>query len=418
MSPAPAIRALVTGVGAVSPLAGDAPGTWAGMLAGRSGTVLLEDDWARALPVRLGAPAVDPVQALDRVRARTLDRCGQLALAAAREAWADAGAPDCDPERLAVVVGTGIGGITTLLTAYDTLREHGARRVSPHAIPMLMPNGPAAAIGLELTARGGVHCPVSACASGAEAVAMALELVRSGRADVVVCGGTEASLHPLPMAAFAAMRALSTRESDPAGASRPYDRERDGFVLGEGAGILVVERAEHAAARGARAYAELAGAGMTSDAYHVAAPDPVGAQAGRAVREALADADAKPDEVTHVNAHATGTPLGDTAEARALRDALGSAVDRVAVSATKSTTGHLLGAAGAVEAIACVLALANRLAPPVRNLTDPEPGLDLVRGQPRPLPASGVALSDSFGFGGHNVCLTFRTTVGAEARHR
>lgn len=306
---------VVTGLGAVTPLGGDMTSTWSALVAGTSGARLLEDDWAAELPVRIAAPAaVDPAEVLDRVEARTLDRGQQLAVVAAGEAWTDAGAPDVEPERLAIVIGTGIGGVLTTLAAYDTLKERGARRVSPHTVPMLMPNGPAAAVGLRLGARAGVHAPVSACASGAEAVALALDLVRSGRADVVVCGGTEAAIHPLPIAAFASMRALSTRESEPAAASRPFDKGRDGFVLGEGAGVLVVESAEHAAARGRTAYAVLAGAGISADSHHVAAPEPTGAGAARAMQGALRDAGLAPEDVRHVNAHATSTPAGDVAE--------------------------------------------------------------------------------------------------------
>ena len=400
---------VVTGLGAVTPLGGDVASTWSALLAGESGARVLEDEWAAQLPVRLAAPAAaDPAEVLGRVEARTLDRGQQLAVVAALEAWADAGTPEVDPERLAVVVGTGIGGILTTLSAYDTLRERGARRVSPHAVPMLMPNGAAAAVGLRLGARAGVHAPVSACASGAEAVALALDIVRSGRADVVVCGGTEAAVHPLPLAAFASMRALSTREDAPAAASRPFDKGRDGFVLGEGAGVLVIESAAHAAARGRAAYAALAGAGMSADAYHVAAPDPVGAGAARAMQSALRDADLAPADVRHVNAHATSTPAGDIAEASALRTVFGRAADQLAVTATKSCTGHLLGAAGAVEAVATVLSLHHHTVPAVRNLDDPDDAVDLdvVRVDPRQV-APGAALSNSFGFGGHNVALAF-----------
>ncbi|HET7406482.1 MAG TPA: beta-ketoacyl-[acyl-carrier-protein] synthase II [Mycobacteriales bacterium] len=400
---------VVTGLGAVTPLGGDMTSTWSALVAGTSGARLLEDDWAAELPVRIAAPAaVDPAEVLDRVEARTLDRGQQLAVVAAGEAWTDAGAPDVEPERLAIVIGTGIGGVLTTLAAYDTLKERGARRVSPHTVPMLMPNGPAAAVGLRLGARAGVHAPVSACASGAEAVALALDLVRSGRADVVVCGGTEAAIHPLPIAAFASMRALSTRESEPAAASRPFDKGRDGFVLGEGAGVLVVESAEHAAARGRTAYAVLAGAGISADSHHVAAPEPTGAGAARAMQGALRDAGLAPEDVRHVNAHATSTPAGDVAESSAIRTAFGPAAGQLAVTATKSCTGHLLGAAGAVEAALTVLSLHHHLVPAVRNLDDPddEVQLDVVRVDPRPL-APGAALSNSFGFGGHNVALAF-----------
>jgi len=406
---------VVTGLGAFSPLGGDVPTTWEAMLAGRSGVRALTEPWVTDLdlPVRIAATtAVDPLDVLDRVEARKLDRTEQLALLAAREAWADAGSPQVDPERLGVVVASGIGGALTLLGQWDVLREKGARRVSPHSIPMLMPNGPAAYVGLELQARAGVHTPVSACASGAEAVSYGTRMIRDGRADVVVVGGTEACLHPLPLAAFAAMMALSKRNDEPERASRPYDKGRDGFVFGEGAGILVLESAEHAAARGARVYAHVAGQGITSDGHHIAQPDPEGRGAIRAIRFALDDAGAAPADIVHVNAHATSTPQGDVAEAVAIRAALGDAADTAAVSATKSMTGHLLGAAGAIESIAAVLALHQRIAPPTINLDDPddEVHLDVVSGAPRRLPDGTIhALNNSFGFGGHNVALVFRS---------
>jgi len=405
---------VVTGLGATTPLGGDVASTWAGLLEARSGVRRLDAEWAAELPVRIAAPvAVEPTEVLDRVEARTLDRAQQFALVAAREAWADAGfSPEAgvDPERLAVVVGTGIGGVLTLLTQYDALRERGARRVSPHTVPMLMPNGPAATVGLALTARAGVHTPVSACASGAEAIALALDLLRAGRADVVVAGGTEAAIASLPIAGFAAMRALSTREDEPETASRPYDKARDGFVLGEGAAVLVLETREHAHRRGARVYAEFAGAGISADAHHVAAPEPTGAGAARALALAMRDAGLQPSDVVHVNAHATSTPLGDVAEANALRTALGDAASTIPVTATKSCTGHLLGAAGALEAAITVLSLHHGVVPPTRNLDDPddEVGLDVVRFEPRALAPGGAALSNSFGFGGHNVTLAFK----------
>ena len=405
------MKVVVTGLGATTPLGGDVASTWAGLLHARSGVRRLDEEWAADLPVRIAARiAVEPTDVLDRVEARTLDRSQQFALVAAREAWADAGIDGVDPDRLAVVVATGIGGVLTLLAQYDILRERGARRVSPHTVPMLMPNGPAATVGLALTARAGVHTPVSACASGAEAIALALDLLRAGRADVVVAGGTEAAIASLPIAGFAAMRALSTRDDEPEAASRPYDKARDGFVLGEGAALLVLETEEHARRRGARVYAELAGAGISADAYHVAAPEPSGAGAARALALAMRDAGLQPDDVVHVNAHATSTPLGDVAEASALRTALGAAAERIPVTATKSCTGHLLGAAGALEAAVTVLSLHHGVVPPTRNLDDPDDdvGLDIVRFEPRALPANGAALSNSFGFGGHNVTLAVK----------
>ena len=393
----------ITGLGALTPLGPDVTALEDGLLTGRSGTRLLEDPAFADLPVRLAA-TVELDGRLERVEARTLDRVQQVALVAAREAWAHAGTPQVEPERLAVVIGSGIGGALTLLAQDQVLREKGPRRVSPHLVPMLMPNGPAATVGLEIGARGGVHCPVSACASGAEALAVALELLRSGRADVVVAGGAEACVHPLPLAGFAQMRALSARHDEPAAASRPYDKGRDGFVLGEGAGVMVLETEAHAAARGATVHARLSGAGLASDAHHVTAPDPTGAGAARSITAALADAGVGADEVGHVNAHATSTPIGDLAEARALNLALGA--HRPPVTAPKSCTGHLLGAAGAVEAIAAVLALRSGMVPAIRNLDDPddEADVDAVRTLPREHPHD-VALSTSFGFGGHDVSL-------------
>ncbi len=395
----------VTGLGALTPLGPDVAALTEGLLASRSGVRLLEGEQWDALPARLAA-TVELEGRLERVEARTLDRVQQVALVAAREAWADAGAPEVAPERLAVVIGSGIGGALTLLQQYDVLQAKGPRLVSPHLVPMLMPNGPAATVGLALGARAGVHTPVSACASGAEAIAVALELLRSGRADVVVTGGAEACVHPLPMAGFAQMRALSTRHDAPEAASRPYDKGRDGFVLGEGAGILVLETEEHARARGARVHARLAGAGLAADAHHVTAPDPEGTGAARSITIALQDAELAPTDIGHVNAHATSTPLGDIAEARALGLALGS--HRPAVTATKSCTGHLLGAAGAVEAVATVVALRDGVVAPIRNLDDmdDEADIDAVRFVPRELDHH-AALSTSFGFGGHDVSLVF-----------
>ena len=397
---------LVTGLGATTPLGGDAPSTWAAMLAGKSGVREIDAEWAGDLPVRIAAYlAVEPTDTLERVEARRLDRSQQVALVAAREAWADAGTPEVDPERLSVVVGTGIGGLVTILGQDHIRKERGHRRVSPLTIPMVMPNGAAATVGLEIGARAGVHAPVSACASGAEAIAWGLDIIRSGRADVVVVGGTEACIHPLPLAGFAQMQALSTRNDDPEAACRPFDKGRDGFVLGEGAGILVLERAEYAKARGARGYAQLAGAGITADAHHIAAPDPVGAGASRAITQAVRDAGLTAADIGHANAHATSTPVGDSVEAAALLNALG---EHSVVTSTKSMTGHLLGAAGAVEAIATVLAVRDGVVPFTRNLDDPDDDihLDLVRGEPRHITLH-AAVNDSFGFGGHNVALVF-----------
>jgi 3-oxoacyl-[acyl-carrier-protein] synthase II len=374
---------------------------------------LLSEEWAQTIPVRFAARvAVEPSEQMERVEMRRLDRSEQFAVIASREAWKDAGSPEMDKERLGVVIASGIGGVTTMLDQYDILREKGARLVSPHTVPMLMPNGPAANVGLELQAKAGVHTPVSACASGAEAIGYALEMIRNNRADVVVSGGVEAAIHVMPMSGFAAMKALSTRNDDPARASRPYDLNRDGFVLGEGGGVLVLEEYEHARARGAKIYCELVGQGLTSDGYHIAAPDPDGAGVQRAIKFALRDAGLSTKDIVHLNAHATSTPAGDVAEANALRAALGDDADHVAVSATKSMTGHLLGGAGAIESVFIVKSLQDRLAPPSINIDDLDPAvtIDVVRDKPRALPAGDIAaLNDSFGFGGHNVVLVFKS---------
>ena len=406
-------RVVVTGLGATTPLGGDVASTWDGMLAGRSGTSALTDDGFASLPTRIAAwAAVDPATVLDRVQARRLDRCEQFALVAAREAWADAGAPEVPPERLGVVVSSGIGGISTTLAGYDTLRDRGWQRLSPFTIPMLMPNGSAGWIGIELGARAGIHTTVSACASGAEAIGYAIDMIRMGRADVVLAGGTEAAIIPLNIAAFAAMRALSTRNDEPERASRPFDKGRDGFVLGEGAGMVVLESAEHAQRRGARLHAVAAGSGYSADAHHIAQPEPSGRGIVAAIQAVLADAGLDPDQVVHVNAHATSTPAGDAVEGQAIATALGPAADGVVVSATKSMTGHLLGGAGSVEAVATILALRDRVAPPTINLDDPddEARVDIAT-KPRELAPHGrapmAALNNSFGFGGHNVTLAF-----------
>jgi len=404
---------VVTGLGAITPVGADVASTWDALLAGRSGVVKLTEDWAQELPTRIAAwAAADPATLIDRVQARRLDRCEQFALVAAREAWAAAGKPEVDPERLGVVVSSGIGGVASTLTAYDTLREKGWNRLSPFTVPMLMPNGSAGWISIELGARAGVHTTVSACASGAEAIGYGIEMIRSGRADVVLAGGTEAAIMQLNIAAFAAMRALSTRNDEPERASRPFDKGRDGFVLGEGAGMVVLESAEHAARRGATVHAVAAGVGYSADAHHIAQPEPDGSGVILAIRRVLADAGLNPEQVTHVNAHATSTPVGDVVECEAIAAALGPAASGVVVSATKSMTGHLLGGAGAVESVAAILALRERVAPPTINLEDPEDDAGLhIATEPTKLQPRGTApmavLNNSFGFGGHNVALAF-----------
>ncbi|ARF55179.1 beta-ketoacyl-ACP synthase II [Streptomyces gilvosporeus] len=412
---------VVTGIGATTPLGGDSASTWEALLAGRSGVSTLEQEWAADLPVRIaGQIAVEPTEILPRPQARKLDRSAQFALVAAQEAWKDAGFTAkagedtaINPDRLGAVIASGIGGVTTLLDQYDVLKEKGVRRVSPHTVPMLMPNSPSANVGIEFNARAGVHTPVSACASGAEAIGYAIEMIRSGRADVVVAGGTEAAIHPLPIVAFGNMMAMSKNNDDPQGASRPWDVNRNGFVLGEGAGVIVLESEEHARARGATIYVEAVGQGISSDAHHITQPEPSGNGIAAALQNLLDNTDLRPAEIVHVNAHATSTPTGDVGELRALRKAFGDDLDHMAVTSTKSMTGHLLGGAGGVETVATVLALKNRVAPPTINIEtlDPEADADIVRGEARPLPAEGriAALNDSFGFGGHNVVLAFRT---------
>jgi 3-oxoacyl-[acyl-carrier-protein] synthase II len=406
-------RVVVTGIGATTPLGGDAQSSWQALLEGKTGVATLEQEWVarHELPVTFAAQAKVPAaEVLTPQEAKRLDPSSQLALISGRQAWEDAGSPEVEPERLAVDFATGIGGVWTLLDAYDALNERGPRRVLPMTVPMLMPNGPAAAIGMDLAARGGVRTAVSACASGNESIANGFHRVQRGEADVVVAGGAEAAIHPLPIAAFAAMQALSKRNDNPGAASRPYDTDRDGFVMGEGAGALVLEEYESAKARGAKIYCEIVGGSVTSDAYHITAPDPEGSGAARAVIAALEQADAKASDVEHVNAHATSTPVGDIAEFTALKRVFGSHINNLVVTATKSATGHLLGGAGAVEAIFTILALKEQMSPGTLNLDNQDPQIPLnVPRKPHSLSRKeAVAISNSFGFGGHNAVLAFR----------
>lgn len=408
-------KVVVTGIGATTPLGGDSKTTWQNLLAGKSGISTLTQEWVakHELPVTFAGQAKTPAtEVLTLQEAKRLDPSSQFALIAAREAWADAGSPEVNPERLAVDYATGIGGVWTLLDAYDVLKERGPRRVLPMTVPMLMPNGPAAAIGMDISARAGVRTAVSACASGTEAIANAFNRIRNGEVDVVVAGGSEAAIHPLPIAAFAAMQALSKRNDAPEKASRPYDIGRDGFVMGEGGGALVLESEEHALARGAKIYAEVVGASVTSDAYHITAPDPEGSAAARAMIGAIEQSGSTISDVVHINAHATSTPVGDIAEYNALKRVFGDHLPKIAVSATKSSTGHLLGGAGAIEAIFTVLALHERTAPPTINLDNPDPAIELdVVTSPRKLEGSSIlAITNSFGFGGHNAVVAFRST--------
>ncbi|HVH24817.1 MAG TPA: beta-ketoacyl-[acyl-carrier-protein] synthase family protein [Pseudonocardia sp.] len=408
---------VITGLGATTPVGGDVAATWEGMLAGRSGVRRIDDDeheWVTRhnLPVRIAAPlVVSPTEVLPRVQARRLDRCEQVALVAAKEAWEHAGLggpgedAQVEPERLAVVIGTGIGGAVTLLDQDDLLESGGLRKVSPLTVPMLMPNGPAAWVGIEYGARGGVHAPVSACASGAEALAWAMRLLRTGTVDVVIAGGAEACITGITVAGFVQARTLSQRNDEPERASRPFDTDRDGFVLGEGAGIMVLERAEFAAARGATVHGKLAGAGLTSDAYHITGPEPEGIGQSRAIAAAVRDAALEPGDIGHVNCHATSTVAGDVGETRAVRKALG---DHPVLTAPKSALGHLVGAAGAVESIITLLSMRDGIIPATLNLENLDPGveLDVVAGEPRKMDLT-AAVCDSFGFGGHNAAVTF-----------
>lgn len=404
-------RVVVTGLGALTPIGKNVSETWTNALAGKSGVVKINQPWSNDLAAQMaGLITIDPYDVLDRVSARRMDRSTQLGVIAVKEAWADAGSPDIDKERLGVYFGTGIGGLTTVLEQYDILNTRGPDRVNPLTVPMIMPNSAAAMVGLEVGARAGVHSPVSACATSAEAIAGALEMIRNNRADIVVAGGTEACVNRLAIAAFASMRALSTRNDEPQLASRPYDTDRDGFVMGEGAGALILEEEQHALKRGAKIYGVVSGAGMSSDGYHIAAPEPEGAGAARAIKSALLDANAKATDVCHINAHATSTPVGDISEYKAMRSALGDALDNVVVTATKSMTGHLLGGAGAVESVFTIMGLKEGVIPPTINLNnqDPEINVRVVTKEPFKLPnGANFALNNSFGFGGHNVCIAF-----------
>jgi 3-oxoacyl-[acyl-carrier-protein] synthase II len=392
-------------------LGSSAPETWKNALAGKSGIVNITGDWTKDLAAQIaGLVLIDPYEVLDRVSARRMDRSTQLGVIAVKEAWADSGSPDIDKKRLGVFFGTGIGGLSTILEQYDILNSRGPDRVNPMTVPMIMPNSAAAMVGLEVGAQAGVHSPVSACATSAEAIAGGLEMIRNNRADIVVAGGTEACVNRLAIAAFASMRALSTRNNDPEKASRPYDTNRDGFVMAEGAGTLILEEEQHAIKRGAKIYGVLAGAGMSSDGYHIAAPEPEGKGATRAMQFAMQDAGIKPENISHVNAHATSTPVGDIAEFKALSAALGKNLNDVIVTATKSMTGHLLGGAGAVESVFTLLALKNNLIPPTINLDqqDEQIKVKVATINNNSLPNSAThALNNSFGFGGHNVSLVF-----------
>lgn len=407
-------KIVITGIGASSPLGGTAQESWDSLNAGKSGVQSLQHDWVEQyeLPVTFaGVAKVNPEEVLERPVWKRLDPSSQFALIAAKEAFADAGSPEVASERLGVDWATGIGGVWSLLNAWDTLREKGPRRVMPLTVPMLMPNAPSAAVSMHFEARAYARTVASACASSTESLVAAYEHLQAGLADVVIAGGSEAAIHPVTIASFAAMQALSTRNDSPETASRPYNVDRDGFVMGEGAAALVLETEEHAKARGAKIYAELAGGGVTADSYHITANDPEGRGASRAVHLALQRAGARPDDVTHINAHATSTPVGDIAEYTALRAVFGDRVDHIAVSATKAATGHLLGGTGALEAVFTTLAISKRIAPPTINLVNQDPDIPLsVSTTPVELSEGPqLGISNSFGFGGHNAVVAIRS---------
>lgn len=407
-------KIVVTGIGASTPLGGTAKDTWQALLNGESGVKTLQHDWVQKyeLPVTFAAEAkVRADTVLPRPQAKRLDPASQFAVVAAIEAFQDAGSPAVAPERFGVDFATGIGGVWSLLNAWDDLREKGHRRVMPMTVPMLMPNAAAAAVSMHFEARAYAHTVASACASSTESIVNALKNLKAGLADVVIAGGTESAIHPITVAAFSSMKALSTRNNSPETASRPYSTDRDGFVMGEGAAALVLETEAHAKARGARIYAEIAGGGVTADSYHITANDPEGRGAARAVELALQEAGANPHEVTHINAHATSTPVGDVAEYAALQRVFGDRVKDIPISATKGATGHLLGGTGALEAIFTVLAVNERVAPPTINTTEQDPEIPVTI-SPKPLPLGAgpqLAISNSFGFGGHNAVVAVRS---------
>jgi beta-ketoacyl ACP synthase len=401
---------VVTGIAMTTALATDAESTWKALLDGQSGIRKLDDPFVEDfdLPVRIGGHLLEDFDSeLTRVELRRLSYLQKMSTVLSRRLWANTGSPEVDPKRLMVSIGTGMGAAEEMVFAYDDMRARGMKAVSPLAVQKYMPNAAAAAVGLELKAKAGVITPVSACASGAEGIAHAWRQIVLGEADIAVCGGVETVIEAVPIAGFAQMRiVMSTNNDDPAGACRPFDRDRDGFVFGEGGALMVIETEEHAKARGANILARIMGASITSDGYHIVAPDPEGERAGYAMSRAIELAGLTPADIDHVNAHATGTTVGDVAEGHAINNALGT--NRPAVYAPKSALGHSVGAVGAVESILTILALRDGIVPPTLNLRnlDPEIDLDVVAGEPRPGDYR-YAINNSFGFGGHNVALAF-----------
>jgi len=401
---------VVTAVEATTSIGADVESTWKGLLAGESGIHVLEDDFVSKwdLPVKIGGHLKDPVDDhMGRLDLRRMSYVQRMAKLLSGRLWENAGSPDVDPDRFAVVVGTGLGGGEKIVETYDLMNEGGPRKVSPLAVQMIMPNGAAAVVGLQLGARAGVMTPVSACSSGSEAIAHAWRQIVMGDADFAVCGGVEGGIEALPIATFSMMRAMSTRNDEPEKASRPVDKDRDGFVFGEAGAMMIIETEEHAKARGAKIYGYVLGGGVTADAYHITGNDPEGKGAARAVVQALEEAGITPDQVTHINAHATSTPVGDPNEYVALKNVFGDRIDEIPVSATKASTGHLLGGTGALEAIFSLLALRDRVAPPTINMTEPDPEVPFrLSGEAAPLgDGPQIAISNSFGFGGHNAVL-------------
>ncbi|MCF8589382.1 beta-ketoacyl-ACP synthase [Gordonia sp. HY285] len=401
---------VVTSMVATTSLGADLDTTWENLVAGKSGIRELTDDYIDdyKLPVRIGGKLVeDPTLEVTRIEARRMAYVERVSHIMSKRLWAQAGEPEVDPDRLGVVLGTGMGGADAMIDADNAIKQtRNYRKVSPLAVSMTMPNGPAAVAGLNVGARAGVITPVSACSSGAEAIAHAWRHIVFGDADMVVCGGVEGHIDAVPIAAFSMMRAMSTRNDDPAAASRPFDKARDGFVFGEAAAMLIIEREDHAKARGAHIHARLLGAGITSDGFHLVAPDPSGQGNARAMTRALQTAGLAKSDITHVNAHATSTPIGDTAESAGIQAAVGS---HAAIYAPKSALGHSIGAVGALEAVLTVKSVEDSIIPPTLNLDelDPECGdIDVVHGEARRGQVD-YALSNSFGFGGHNVALTF-----------
>ena len=406
-------KVVITGIGPITPVGIGRDDFWAGLTSGRNGVRTITRFPIDDLNVTVAGEVdgFEPGDYLDPKEIRRTDRFTQFGVAAAKLAWEDAGDPDPVSERAGVIFATGIGGIETLLKQYDVLREKGPGRVSPFMVPMLMANAPAGHIAMKFGLTGANFATISACSSSNHAIFEAMRLLREGTLDLCVAGGTESATMPLTVAAFSQMTAL-TKNPDPEVASRPFDAKRDGFVLSEGACALIMETEEHAKARGARIYCEVAGAGASDDAFHITAPDPKGSGATLAMRWALADAGAEPHEVTYINAHGTSTPLNDASEAAAIVAVLGDHARTVAVSSTKSMTGHQMGAAGAVEGAACALAIANGMIPPTIHYAEPNPDieLDVTPNVARELDVT-LALSNSFGFGGHNTCVAFRKTA-------